>query len=261
MSSKKVIRDAIIVIVIVAVLVIFFGSRRPGPVESISGTIPSDGSGDGQAMPPVHGEPYPELNEGDALVTLNNLSIGSDWFDRMLDETEAQIVDEGTDEETALHQAKFEVLLLGLQELVIRNAIDEFGIEPDPEMIAEQEQNFRSSFETDEEIDEFLAQMGMTMERVRTMWEDQSIMAGLRIYLAETQGIDPDSDEADQYMSDWIHDAVLSADFVFHDSDLETLYEGYRTMSMEGLLGEEPPTEFENPDSAVEDAPVDSDNM
>jgi hypothetical protein len=61
-------------------------------------------------------------------------------------------------------------------------------------------------------------------------------------------------------LSDWIREAVLSADYVFHDSNLEALYEGYRTMSMEGLLGDEP-MEFDNQDSAGEDTAADSDNM
>ena len=260
MSKQKIIRDSIIVLAIVAIAIVFFGSRRSGPVENISGTIPSHGAGDQQTMPPVHGDPYPELNEGEMLVSLNENAIGSDWFDRMVADLTGEILAEGTDEETAHGQANVEVLLLGLEELVIRKAIDEFGIEPDQEMITEQEHNFQATFETEEEAEAFLAQMGMTMERVHAMWEDQSIMAGLRIHLAEIEGVDPESGEADLVMSDWIREAVFSADYVFHNSDLEALYQGYRTMSMEGLLGNEP-IEFDNQDSAGEDTPADSDNI
>lgn len=257
MSTKKIIRDAIIIIVIVVAAVVFFGSRQPGPADRLNDTAAADDPAAQQNMPRVHGEPYPEIGEGDPLVKLSDHVIGSEWYDRIVADHYQQYLDEGSDDETAMRLATFDAFLMGLQELVIRNAIDEFGIVPDEEMVAEQEEMFHSSFESTEDSEELLSEMGMAMQQVRTMWEDRSIMTGLFMHIAEMEGVDAGSEEAEQVMEDWIRESVLTADYNFMDPEMEAMYESYRTAATEGLTGEDP-VDVDNSAVTGDDSPADS---
>jgi hypothetical protein len=224
MDARKLIRDALIAIVVLAVAIAFFGSRRSGPVERAESELNAQTSPDAQTMPVTHAETRLVLSDGEPVVRLDGHVMGRDWFEQEFASTKQQLLDAGMDDSQASTQAVTLVLANGLSSLIIEQAFEEFDIQPDPDHLAALEERFRSNFQSEEEIQHLLQQMGMTMDRVRAMWEEDSKMRALRSIVAGMHEIEPDSPEAGQALSDWIGDRTLSAQWEFLDPDLEALF-------------------------------------
>jgi len=253
MNTRKVIRDALIAIVVLALAVAFFGSRRSGPVERTQSELDTEQSPHAQGTPVAHGERRAELSDGEPVVRLDGHVMGRDWFEQEFASAKEQLLAEGMDDSEASELAATRVMENGLSRLTIEQAFDEFDIQPDPEDLAAMEEHFRSSFESEEEIQDFLRQMGMTMERVRAMWEEDSRIIGLRSIAAGMREIPPDSPEANRALSDWIRDRMLSTQWEFVDPDLEALFRDLKEKAL--TAPDESQADSTGPDTepAVED--------
>lgn len=247
MDKRKVVRDSLIIIaVIILILAVFYVNSGKGPVEEArlsngmnAGHI-HDGSGDMSAMTPMHGMIGTAITDGDPVVTLGERWIGSTWFEETVNiagERLKSAEDLDADDETIDGIAKLESLFKGIEQIVLENAADVRGIEPDPEELAERERHFRDSIGTDEEIDAFLRAYGMTIENLRSKWSRESVEIQLMDKIIEDMGDNMPVGGVEQAVVEWLDEQMMSAPFTFHDPEIEALYREYTVQEMHGHNG------------------------
>jgi len=226
MSTQKTLRDVLIVLVLVAAAIWIFGSRRQGPIERAHDMMTGgpQNTADTGEMPMGHSRAMYQVSDGETLVSYNGQSMGSDWFDQAVAAKKEEYLSGGADDQTAERNAQLDVLESGLTELAVLDALREFDIKPDPKDIEAAENSFRSEFKSEEEIQGFLDQMGVTMDRVRKMWSDDSETKALKARVAEMSGVAPGGDAAENAFSEWLIQKVTSTQWVFEDPDLEVLF-------------------------------------
>jgi hypothetical protein len=225
MNTGKIVRDVIIVILLAVVVyagIQLFGSKNPGPVEQVAGgTMENPHAQDPEASPPHMPEP-PELTAGAPVVTWGDFSVGRDWYDdRVAIETDT-MDSQGVDPATASPTPAQIALISGLIEIIFNSSAQEYGIEPDPEEIAAKEATFYGSFETEEEANSMLEEMGISLERLRGMWADDLVAKD-----TEMNGLEPDTPEGDDAFQTWLEDKVMNTPWVFSDPEMQSIYDSY----------------------------------
>ncbi len=230
MNASKKLLDILVVIILIVLVVVFFGSRRPGPVETARDLMHRNNAEHlsphdlNQGMPMGHPDLILDISDGDPIITSDAYSVGRDWFEYEFSIRTGNYVNSGMDEETAGMYAIEDVLMLGLRELVILSAVDEFGIEPYEDYIDTQEANFYASLESEGDAEELLRQMGMTMETVRDMWRKDYVTNSLKSRIAELNGVEPMTSAAEETFLTWLDEKIISTEWVFEEPELETLY-------------------------------------
>jgi len=226
MAPRKTLRDALIIAVIVIAAFFILRSRQPGPIERAEESFPA-GNQTIEDLSMVHGAPRSELSAGETLVALDDRSVGREWFEETAAREQAALLSQDWDEAMAEQIAGLAALVNGCEELIVMQAVEELGLEPDPEALAERERAFFSPFEHEEEAVSFLEQMGMSMGRLRAKWERDLLQQALFSKVAEMQGLDPGEDGAEEIYREWLIDRLFHADFVFADPELEVVFHEY----------------------------------
>jgi len=239
MDTRKTIRDILIIIIVVVLAVVVIGLGKKGPVErameqtqaSAQGQGHSHGDGmqapQGMESPHGGGMVMHELSDGEPIVSLGEYTIGWDWFEQHASIEYAELLAAEMDEESAAEEATMITLQSGLEQIVIAKAADDYSLQPDEAALAAREEQFYESFGGREEAEEYIAGMGMTIDRVRTMWREEFLMNALLEKVAELNGLDPASSEAAEALFDWVDGTIRSTEWTFGDPDLERLYSYY----------------------------------
>lgn len=223
LSKRKVIRDAIVIIALIVAAFFLLRSPEPGPVERLQ--HPSSPHTDRAAGVPMSHSPIsPDLSSGEILVSVGNFKIGKNWFDFRFEKARQNLLEKQIVEPELVDDfAKEQVLIEGLVEIIQQKAIEEWGIQPDMDIIAEQEKLFDSS----PDAQKMLNDMGLTKEQLVAKWKSDSQKAKCEIYFAEKAGLEPGSDEAEAAFSDWMLMQLRQIEVKFEDSTLEALFSRY----------------------------------
>ena len=229
MDSKLTAREVAIIVVLVLVGIWLMGSRADGPVEKAQREIEARGGhmpGHEQAQAPAS-QPEGQLqpSDGNPLFTLGQYQIGDRWFNHAVDLTMQDYISNGLDEIAAREAATSEVLQLGLKELIILKYIDLYSVIPDEKEIHKLRDGFFDTVKTDEERQTFLDRMGMSMDDMENTWKNEAEMIMLKSKVFETEGLNPDPDDAETVFQDWLLDKVNTENFTFNDDSLRSLYE------------------------------------
>jgi hypothetical protein len=220
-DKRKLARDIAIVLVVAAAVFLLLRSRQPGPVEQLSAQSPH---GDTTQMPADHGQMPPDINAGDPVASIGGRTLGRDW----VDDTAARFSDylvgqEQMDAESASNLAQEEALIEGLVKLIEAQTYEEWNIQPDAEVMAQQEQSFASS----PDAQQIMEQMGLTKERLEALWRSENQGKQLRQRIAEMDGAEPDSPEADAAYVRWLNEKLAQAQIEFIDPAMQPLYQDY----------------------------------
>jgi len=232
-DSKLTAREVAIIVVLVLVGIWLMGSRADGPVEKAQREIEARGghmpghehAQAPESQPEGHPEGQVQPSDGNPLITLGQYQIGDQWFNHAVDLTMQDYISQGLDEHAARDTATSEVLELALKELIILKYIDELSVIPDEKEIHKLRDGFFDSFKTDEERQTFLDRMGMSMDDMENSWKNEAEMISLQSKVFETEGFNPDPDDAETVFQDWLLDKVNTEGFEFIDESLQSLYE------------------------------------
>ncbi len=232
MNTQKILRDVIIVVIVIAAALVVLKTTGPsaGPVESAHGEGGAHGmagqGGMGDAPQMDHG-PSLQLSDGEAIVTYGEHIIGRDWYDNMVARTQVEYMSAGQDEETALVTAMEMSLMDGLIDIVLTSTAEEYDLAVDDAFLDQMEQGFFASFESAEEANQVLNEMGVTMDRLHLMWTEDELKNRIYSKVAELNELDSESPEAEQAFRDFLEEKLVMTEWVIADPEIEAVYLSY----------------------------------
>lgn len=230
MNPGKVFRDLFIVIILIVVVyagIQLLGSKSPGPVERARSMADTGQDMHTHDAPMGHVTEQFELSDGEPIVVFGEYSVGRDWYDENVAiEIETQ-VSQNIERSVASQSATELTLISGLVDIIFDFSVAELGIEPHPDEMALRENAFYDSFESTDEANAVLEEMGITMDRLREMWTDELVPEALVTEVATRNNVEPGTVEADEFFQSWLEDNIISSEWVFNDPDIEMLYNSY----------------------------------
>jgi len=230
MNAKKLIRDIIIIVIFVVVAVFVLKSTRSGdagPVESAHGDMAGHSMDGGMVNPHASHGPFLQLSDGDTIVSFGEHSIGSDWYDSTVMRYQAEFLSQGQSEDEALAGSMELALVDGLVELIFKMTSDEYGLEVDDAFLDAEEERFYTERNSREEARQILDEMGFTIDQVRAMWAETELQDRIFRKVAEINGVDPDSPDADVVFNSYLEEKLVMTDWVITDPEIEAVYLSY----------------------------------
>lgn len=231
MNIRKLLGDVAFVVIVIVIALTVFGSRQPGPVEVASNLLEEQHEGhthDGMAemgnSPMMHRFVEHSITDGDPLISLGGNYIGRDWFDESVELQLMLLASEELDDVSASKLAELITIEEGLLSLITGKILDDYGISFDSVEVDSRMDDYFSNFDTREKAERNANQMGMTLDQLRSRWEEDSIENRLRDFFAEERGVSRDSAEFEDAYFSWLKDNVLSADWVFEIPEFEELF-------------------------------------
>lgn len=228
MDKSKTIRDIVIIIIIIAAAIYIISNRPSGPAGSADEPAHMANSPVNQeGVDMMHQQRAPDIKSGEPLITLGDNWVGQGWIDftagTLVRGESSHDMGGPLSEEDALTEALFS----GVNELIYDLALVELNISADPDEMAAQEEQFYSGFESEQEADEFMAANGVSLDRMRAMWERELIGDGVDLAIGEKFSVEPGSSEATASFRDWMMELMEVSDLVFVDPDHEAAFLAY----------------------------------
>lgn len=249
MDIKKTLGDILFVLIVIVFALTIFGSRRPGPVEQAARLSGGQQAGhthtgangtdqSGQQM--QHSLARPEISNGEPVIRLGEATIGRDWFDDSVQYQASQLAGGEMDSESARKMGEFITLEEGLATLISGALKTEYRIVADQDDVTERMDSFYANFSSREEAETSAAQMGMSMEQLRSLWEEDSTERQLQGLYSNASGIPEDSETFEDSYYSWLMDRVFEADWEFVSPEFETKYDEFKeaiSLIMSGEMG------------------------
>ncbi|MCX6646339.1 MAG: hypothetical protein NTY09_08280 [bacterium] len=234
MNLKKILGDILFVVIVIVFALTVFGSRKPGPVELASRLSQGQqtaslqgGNATSDQQQVQHNFAQNDISDGDPVISLGDNQIGRDWFIESVENQAAQLNDGKMDAESLNVMAELVTLEEGTISLISGQLQAEYGISPDPNVLAENESNFYSNFSTREEAESTALQMGMTMDQLRAHWAKESVDKQLQELFSGASGVPVDSEGFEDAYYNWLIDKIFTADWVFNDPEFEGKFNNF----------------------------------
>ncbi len=224
MNKSKAIRDIVIIIIVCVAAVYIISNRPSGPADGPAHMANPPANQEGVEM--MHGQSAPDIKSGEPVITLGDNWVGQGWIDFtaatfMQDDSSHGSGGTGDDEAFTL------ALVSGAYELVYEIAVQELNAVADPEELAAKEEEWFSQFESEEAALEFLRENGVTIERMKTMWEGELLGDSLELAIADKFSVEPGSTQAQASFDSWLMRLMGESELIFANPDHETAFRAY----------------------------------
>lgn len=227
MNKSKAIRDIIIIIIVCAAAVYIISNRPSGPAGSTEESAHmANPPGNQEDVGMMHGQSAPDIKSGEPVITLGDNWVGQGWIDF----TAATFIEDDSSHGssgTGADEAFTLALVSGAYELVYEIALQELDAVADPEELAAKEEEWFSQFESEEAALEFLAENGVTIERMQTMWEGELMGDSLEQAIAEKFSVEPGSTQAQASFESWLMRLMGESEMIFANPDHEAAFRAY----------------------------------